>query len=51
MGYGFAQNSTRTLWFDLCVRDSTAESLFVERHGARARNNFDVFELQWLAAC
>jgi hypothetical protein len=51
VGYGFAQNSTRTLWFDLCVRDLTAESLFVERHGARARNNFDVFELQRLAAC
>jgi hypothetical protein len=50
VGYGFAQNSACTLWFDLYVRDLTAESLLVERHGTRARNNFDVFELQRPAA-
>src|SRR6266404_1102344 len=50
IGYGFAQNSTGTFWLDLCVRELTAESLPVERHGARARDNFDVFELQRLAA-
>jgi hypothetical protein len=50
VGCGFAPISSRTLWFDLCVWDLTAESLLVERHGAGARNNFDVFELQRLAA-
>jgi hypothetical protein len=28
----------------------TAESLSIERHGSGASNNFDIFELQWLAA-
>jgi len=51
VGYGFAQNSTRTLWFDLYVRDLAAESFLVEGHGARARDNLDVFELQRFASC
>ena len=31
------------------VRELTAESLSVERHGAGTRDNFDVLELQGLA--
>jgi hypothetical protein len=49
VGYRFAQSSLRTLRFELWLRELGAESLSVERHGARARNDFDVFELQRLA--
>src|SRR5712691_3224699 len=47
---GFARNATRIPWFDLHGRALTAKTLSVERYGARARDNFDVFELQRLAA-
>jgi hypothetical protein len=50
IGHGFAQNSTATFWFDLCVRELPTKSLSVERHSPGARSNFDVFELQRLAA-
>jgi hypothetical protein len=48
--YGLAQNAACTLRLGralLC--EVTAESFSVERHGTGARNNFDIFELQWLA--
>src|SRR6202522_1301294 len=47
----FTQGSARALRFDrYLVYGLTAEPLLVERDGARACDNFDVFELQRLAA-
>ncbi len=51
VAYGFSQSSIRTSWHDRpIVRKLTSESLSVERHGAGARNNFNVLKLQRLAS-
>jgi hypothetical protein len=47
---GLAQNAACPLRLGrYLVREATTESLSIERHGTGARNNFDIFELQWLA--
>src|SRR5258707_14902995 len=51
MAYGLAPDSGFRFWFDLYIfRGLPAKSLSVERHGAAARNDFDVFKPQRLAA-
>src|SRR5258707_15169627 len=51
MAYGLAPDSGFRFWLDRYIlRGLTAESLSVERHGAAARNDFDVFKPQRLAA-